>query len=65
VFPITQTEKREGAFKGYIVRFQDLRFDYPERRSSHTLGGWVMVAPNLQVQEEGMNSQKPSLDSNP
>ena len=65
VFPITQTEKLEGAFKGYIVRFQDLRFDYPERRSSHTLGGWVMVAPNLQVQEEGMNSQKPSLDSNP
>ena len=65
VFPITQTEKLEGAFKGSIVRFQDLRFDYPERRGSGTLGGWVLIAPNLQVEGEGTNSQKPPIDSNP
>jgi inner membrane protein len=65
VFPITQTERLEGAFKGHIVRFQDLRFEYPERRGSGTLGGWVIVAPNLQIEEEGTNSQKPSADSNP
>ena len=65
VFPITQTERLEGDFKGSLVRFQDLRFEYPERRGSGTLGGWVLVAPNLQVQEEGMNSRKPPIDSNP
>ncbi|HEX8894597.1 MAG TPA: metal-dependent hydrolase [Terriglobales bacterium] len=65
VFPITQTEQLAGDFKGYLVRFQDLRFEYPERRGSGTLGGWVLVAPNLQVQEEGMNSRKPPIDPNP
>jgi inner membrane protein len=66
VFPITQTEQLAGNFKGYLVRFQDLRFEYPERRGSGILGGWVLVAPNLQVQEEGTKSQKPPpIDSNP
>jgi inner membrane protein len=65
VFPITQTEQLAGGFKGYLVRFQDLRFEYPERRGSGILGGWVLVAPNLQVQEEGTKSQKPPIDSNP
>jgi inner membrane protein len=38
VFPLIQSEKLEGAFKGYLVRFQDLRFDYPEQRGRGTLG---------------------------
>jgi len=62
VFPITQTEKLQGAFPGYLVRFQDLRFGYPEARGSGRLGGWVLLGPDMRVQEEGMNSQKPSTD---
>ena len=65
VFPLTQTEELEGHFKGYLVRFQDLRFEYPEMRGRGNLSGWVLVGPDLRVQEEGTNSRKPSTDENP
>lgn len=65
VFPLTQTEKLEGAFKGYLVRFQDLRFAYPEMRGRGNLGGWVLLGPDLRVQEQGTNSRKPSVEENP
>jgi inner membrane protein len=65
VFPITQTEPMQGDFKGYLVRFQDLRFDYPDARGRGTLGAWVLLGPDLRVQEEGMNSRKPSVGSVP
>jgi inner membrane protein len=65
VFPITQTEKLEGALPGYLVRFQDLRFGDPESGGRGRLGGWVLVGPDLRVQEEGANSQKPSVEENP
>ncbi len=62
VFPLTETEKLEGDFKGYLVRFEDLRFEYPGSRGRGTLGGWVLLGPDLRVQEEGTNSHKPSID---
>jgi inner membrane protein len=65
VFPLTQTEQLQGVFKGYLVRFQDLRFDYPASHGSGRLGGWVLVGPDLRVQEQGMNSNKPSIEENP
>jgi inner membrane protein len=65
VFPITETEQMRGAFKGYLVQFQDLRFAYPEMRGRGTLAGWVLLGPDLRVQEEGMNSRKPSIEDNP
>ncbi len=65
VFPLTQTEQLQGAFKGYLVRFEDLRFEYPEMRGRGNLGGWVLVGPDLRVQEEGTNSRKPSVGENP
>ena len=65
VFPITQTEQLQGPFKGYLVRFQDLRFAYPEARGRATLGGWVLLGPDLRAQEEGTNSQKPSVGEGP
>ena len=65
VFPVTQTEPLQGAFKGYLVRFQDLRFSYPEMQDRATLGGWVLLGPDLRVQEEGMNSARPSVGENP
>jgi inner membrane protein len=65
VFPLTQTEQLQGRFKGYLVRFEDLRFEYPEMRGRGTLGGWVLMGPDLREQEEGVNSQKPSVEENP
>ena len=65
VFPITQTEPLQGAFKGYLVSFQDLRFGYPEMQGRGTLGGWVLLGPDLRVQEEGMNSRPPSIEDEP
>jgi hypothetical protein len=65
VFPITQNEQLQGDFKGYLVRFQDLRFGYPEMQGRGTLGGWVLLAPDLRVQEEGMNTRRPSIEEEP
>jgi len=64
VFPLAQTEPLQGRFKGYLVRFQDLRFAYPEARGRGNLGGWVLLGPDLRVQEEGMNTRRPSVDDN-
>jgi inner membrane protein len=65
VFPLTETEQLRAAFKGYLVQFQDLRFAYPEMRGRGTMGGWVLLGPDLRVQEEGMNSRKPSIEESP
>ncbi len=64
VFPITTTEKLQGSFKGYLVRFRDLRFGYPGDPPGR-LGGWVLIGPDLRVQEEGTNSTVPSIEQNP
>jgi len=44
-----------------IVRFRDLRFDYPQFRGRITLSGWVELNQNLQVVHEGFGNreQKP------
>lgn len=65
VFPIAQNEQLQGDFKGYLVRFQDLRFAYPEMQGRGTLGGWVLLSPDLRVQEEGMNTRRPSIGEEP
>jgi len=46
-YPITETEPLESGERGYIVRFKDLRFDYPERRG--VLSGSVELDRNLKV----------------
>ena len=46
-YPITETEPLENGERGYIVRFKDLRFDYPERRS--VLSASVELDRNLTV----------------
>jgi len=65
VFPLTQTEALQGAFKGYLVRFQDLRFETPGSGGAGRLGGWVRVGPDLRVQEQGPNAKRPSSEVNP
>ena len=47
-FPITETEPLESP-SGYIVRFRDLRYEYPERSGASSLGARVRLDQNLNV----------------
>ena len=56
VFPFVETQAFHGDPKGYIVNFQDLRYAYP----GHTaLSGFVFLSPDLQVEEQGNNRDRP------
>jgi inner membrane protein len=60
-YPITETEPLEFGERGYIVRFQDLRFDYPEaRRGRSVLSASVQLDRDLHVIGEtfGMRKQR-------
>ncbi len=57
VFPLVETQTLEGDSKGYLVDFEDLRYAYPGRS---VLGGFVLLSPNLQVEAQGMNSDRPA-----
>lgn len=57
VFPFVETQALGGDPKGYLLSFQDLRYAYPGRNA---LGGFVLLNPDLQVEAQGMNSQRPS-----
>lgn len=66
VFPFVQTQPAvtpSGTF--YLVNFQDLRYTYPDMRGGRSpLSGYVVLAPNLQVQEEGLaTSKSPTAES--
>ncbi len=56
VFPLVETQKLEGDPKGYLVDFGDLRYAYPGRS---VLGGFVLLSPDLQVEAQGPNSDRP------
>jgi inner membrane protein len=51
-YPITETEPLESDRVAYVVRFRDLRYAYPGRNSSGTLGAMVYLTRDLQVVEE-------------
>jgi len=62
-YPITETEPLEenpveNNHAAYLVRFRDLRYDYPGRNARATLGAVVFLTKDLQVVEEhfGMGS---------
>jgi inner membrane protein len=56
VFPVVETQTLEGEPKGYLVDFEDLRYGYPGRT---VLGGFVLLSPDLQVEDQGPNSDRP------
>ena len=64
-YPITETEQLqddpvENGRAAYVVRFRDLRYDYPGRNARATLGATVFLTRDLQVLEErfGMRSAR-------
>jgi inner membrane protein len=60
-YPITETEEIESP-PGYIVRFKDLRYDYPGRTGRSPLSAGVELDHNLNVISEsfGFRSRLPS-----
>jgi inner membrane protein len=56
-YPVTETEQLEhdpveNAHAAYVVRFRDLRYDYPGRNARATLGAMVFLTRDLQVVDE-------------
>jgi inner membrane protein len=56
-YPITETETLESP-PGYLVRFRDLRYDYPAMRSRSTLSATVELDSNLRVLRETSGSPR-------
>jgi len=50
-YPVAETERLDEPSPGFLVRFFDLRFQYP-LISRRPLGGWVRLSPNLHVSAE-------------
>jgi len=70
-YPVTETEQLEkdlandpveSARAAYVVRFRDLRYDYPGRDARAMLGATVFLTRDLQVVEErfGMGTRRHS-----
>jgi inner membrane protein len=59
-YPITETEQTESPQAGYIVRFRDLRFDYPDQARRGVLGASVELDGRLNVVREnfGMRGRR-------
>jgi inner membrane protein len=56
-YPVTETEQLQNdpvdnARATYVVRFRDLRYDYPGRNARVTLGAMVFLTQDLQVVDE-------------
>jgi inner membrane protein len=50
-YPITETDPLESK-SGYVVRFRDLRYEYPEREGAGSLSARVRLDQNLNVTGE-------------
>ena len=64
-YPVTEVERLAAPSPGYLVRFYDLRFDYPDQRPRRgvTLGARVLLNDSLHPVAEyfGMRIQRPDL----
>lgn len=58
-YPITETEPLEFGQRGYIVRFKDLRFDYPGRRGRNVLSASVELDRDLHVVSQSFGMRRP------
>jgi inner membrane protein len=62
-YPVTETEPLEGPPAGYLVRFRDLRYDYPGRMGRSPLGAGVELDRNLNVVAEMFGVRRRVLSS--
>lgn len=53
-YPITETQVIDSQPGGYLVIFQDLRFEYPGRNGRTPLSAYVKLGRNLNVLAEGV-----------
>ena len=51
-YPVTETEQIDNGRAAYVVRFRDLRYDYPDHGGRAILGATVFLTRDLQVVEE-------------
>jgi inner membrane protein len=68
-YPLIETEQIENdpvenARAAYVVRFRDLRYDYPGRNARATLGAMVFLTRDLQVVEERFGIRSRSTNTN-
>lgn len=63
-YPITETEKIESPFQGYIVHFKDLRYDYPGRVGRSMLSSTVELDNDLRVVGEAFGSRGTKSNGN-
>ncbi|MGA9417029.1 MAG: metal-dependent hydrolase, partial [Terriglobales bacterium] len=64
-YPVTETEElanhtSENARATYVVRFRDLRYDYPGHDARATLGARVVLTRDLQVIDERFGMRAPN-----
>ncbi len=67
-YPVTETEElanhtSENARATYVVRFRDLRYDYPGHDARATLGARVVLTRDLQVIDERFGMRCPQTRS--
>ncbi len=56
-YPITETEQSDSFQSVYIVRFRDLRYDYPEQIGRGALGASVQLDRDLKVIAESFGTR--------
>jgi len=64
-YPITETEPLEAPEPGYIVRFRDLRFDYPDQTRRGILSASVRLDRNRKVVSESFGSRTRRVSAPP
>ena len=62
-YPMTESEAVQGSTPGYLVHFYDLRYMYPEREGTRTLGATLLLNSKLEEVQEwfGLPRQRPDL----
>jgi inner membrane protein len=51
-YPVTEVEELSPPRRGYVVKFYDLRYVYPDSPGRYPLSAWVQLDPNLKVVAE-------------
>jgi hypothetical protein len=58
MFPMTEVERLEPPEAGYVVRFYDIRYEYPGRPpNQRVLSAWVQLDPELRVVKESFGAR--------